>query len=42
MHFPPLHKLFVYSDANKTHFHSKGFVLSLVLKKRVVELSNGQ
>ena len=28
-------------DANKTHFHNKGFALSLVLKVRFLELGNG-
>ena len=28
-------------DANKTHFHSKGFALSLVLKVKFLELGNG-
>ena len=28
-------KLILYSHANKTHFHNKGFVLSLVFKVRV-------
>ena len=28
-------------DANKTHFHNKGFALSLVLKVRFFELGNG-
>ena len=27
--------------ANKTHFHNKGFALSLVLKLRFLELGNG-
>ena len=28
-------------DANKTHFHNKGFALSPVLKVRFLELGNG-
>ena len=28
-------------DANKTHFHKKGFAISLVLKASVFELGNG-
>ena len=28
-------------DANKTHFHNKGFALSLVLKVRILELGKG-
>ena len=28
-------KMIIYSHANKTHFHQKGFALSLVLKDRV-------
>ena len=28
-------KIIFHSHANKTHFHNKGFVLSLVLKVRV-------
>ena len=28
-------------DGNKTHFHKKGFVISLVLKASVLELGNG-
>ena len=28
-------------DANKTHFHNKGFALSLVLKAKFLELGNG-
>ena len=34
-------KIIFYSHANKTHFHKKGFALSLVLKVRVLELENG-
>ena len=30
-------KMVFYSNANKTHFHMKGFALSLVLKVRVFE-----
>ena len=30
-----------YSHASKTHFHKKGFALSLVLTVRVLELGNG-
>ena len=34
-------KIILYSHANKTHFHKKGFALSLVLKVRVLKLGNG-
>ena len=33
--------MFFYSLANKTHFHDKGFALTLVLKVSVFELGNG-
>ena len=33
---------FFHSNANKTHFHQKGFVITLVLKVRVLEVGNGQ
>ena len=29
-------KMILYSHANKTHFHSKGFALSLVLKMKII------
>ena len=32
--------VFFYSNANKTHFYQRGFVLTLVLKVRVLELGN--
>ena len=35
-----IHVFFFYSNANKTHFYQRGFVLTLVLKVRVLELGN--
>ena len=32
------HSCFFYSNANKTHFHQKGFAITLVLKVRVLEV----
>ena len=34
-------KIIFYPHANKTHFHKKGFALSLIFKARVLELRNG-
>ena len=34
-------KIGFHSHANKTHYHDKGFALSLVLNVRVLELPNG-
>ena len=34
-------KMIFYYEANKTHFHNKGFALSLVLKAKFLELGNG-
>ena len=33
---------FFYSNANKTHFHQKGFAFTFVLKVRVLEVGNSQ
>ena len=35
-------KLFLYSHANKTHLHKKGFALSLVLKVRVFMITTNE
>ena len=32
---------YIISQANKAHFHMKGFALGLVLKVRFLELGNG-
>ena len=34
-------KIVLYSHENKTHFHKKGFALSLMLKARFLDLGNG-
>ena len=34
--------VFFYSNANKTHFHQKGFAFTFVLKVRVLEVGNSQ
>ena len=34
-------KMISYFYSNKTHFHKKGFALSLALKATVLELGNG-
>ena len=34
-------KMISYFHSNKTHFHKKGFALSLALKVTVLELGNG-
>ena len=33
-------KMIFYSHANETHYHKKGFALSLVFKARIFELGN--
>ena len=34
--------VFFYSNANKTHFHQKGFAFTFLLKVRVLEVGNSQ